>query len=114
MLSNGQLPILSWSFCAILGPHADVALWAEQHHAVKVLTSRNHIGPFLPLDGCEAANPALHTTELIGHLRCHVEREDLARGGQCEQIIVNARFEGRSSGNAVRPVSPFELSLPRS
>jgi hypothetical protein len=23
----------------------------------------------------------------------------------CEQIIVNARFEGRSSGNAVRPVT---------
>jgi hypothetical protein len=31
MWSNGQLPILSWPFCAILGPHADVALWAEQH-----------------------------------------------------------------------------------
>src|ERR1039458_6914998 len=66
--------------CTILRPHPDIALWAAQHNVRKVLASRNHIRPLLPLDGREAAYPALHTAELIGHLPCRVERADAARG----------------------------------
>jgi len=52
----------------ILGTHANIEFWVAQNFARNLLTSRNHIWQFLPLDDCEATNPALQTAELNGHM----------------------------------------------